>query len=113
MENVETDQESSAGEQIYEDVKLEQKRIQQLVIGPPQNCDAVMIKEIHKVPFVRNVSPYSGKCLLMIFSQISIALSPHAPHCYILIFKSITYYSGNNCLAIWFNFIHSFFIINC
>ncbi len=44
-----SDPERDAGEQRFEDVRLEEVRIREMLNGPAEDHDAVLIKEIHKV----------------------------------------------------------------
>ena len=43
------DQEESAGQSAFEDVQKEEGRMQDLILGPRDNYEAVMIKKINKV----------------------------------------------------------------
>ncbi len=43
------DQEENAGQSAFEDVQKEERRMQDLMLGPRDNYEAVMIKKINKV----------------------------------------------------------------
>jgi hypothetical protein len=43
------DQEESAGQSAFEDVQKEEGRMHDLILGPRDNNEAVMIKKINKV----------------------------------------------------------------
>jgi hypothetical protein len=49
VDGTHSDPERDAGGQRFEDVLLEEVRIREMLNGPAEDHDAVLIKEIHKV----------------------------------------------------------------